>query len=70
MIERGITDRDALSVLRNGDIKGPISAGQSGGEWQCKVHCEIEGAREMGVATIVIGTERLFIKTVEWEDPR
>ena len=25
------------------------------------------GAREIGVVTVVIGTERMEIKTVEWE---
>ena len=70
MAERNITPRDALVVLRNGDIEGDITPGRSKGEWQCKVCFPIKGSREVGVATVVIETERLFVKTVEWEDPR
>jgi hypothetical protein len=70
LYERGITDLDALKVLRNGDNEGRITAGQSKAEWQCKVICEIERGRTAGVVTVVLQDRRLFIKTVEWEDPR
>ena len=69
MEERDITVRDALRVLRNGDIEGAITPGRSQGKWQCKVVFPIKGSREAGVATVVIEGERLFVKTVEWEDP-
>jgi len=68
MEERGITTLDALRVLRSGDIKGSIEAGNSKGEWRCKIVKQMKGAREIGVVTIVISTGRLFVKTVEWED--
>ncbi|MCW3846557.1 DUF4258 domain-containing protein [Sphingomonas sp. LB-2] len=68
MEERGITTLDALRVLRSGEIKGGIEAGQNAGEWKCKIIKQIKGTREVGVITIVMKTGRLFVKTVEWED--
>jgi len=56
MAECDLTIRDALRVSRQG-------------EWQCKVVFPIRGSREVGVAMVVIEGERLFVKTVEWEDP-
>jgi len=38
------------------------------GEWKCKMVYPIRGAREVGVVTIILKSDRLFIKTVEWED--
>lgn len=70
MEERGITDLDALRVLRTGDIVGPITAGKNKGEWKCKITAPIKGRREVGVATLLIRNRRLRIKTVEWEDIR
>jgi hypothetical protein len=67
--ERGIDMPDALTVLREGMIRDPIVAGRSPGEWKCKVVDKLEGSsRWIGVATVVIRNERLFILTVEWED--
>jgi Domain of unknown function (DUF4258) len=68
MEERGITTLDTLRVLRSGDIKGSIEAGNNKGEWRCKITKQMKGAREIGVVTIVMSAGRLFIKTVEWED--
>lgn len=70
MDERGITDLDALRVLRTGEIVGPIEPGRNKGEWKCKVTAPIKGRREVGVATLLIRNRRLRIKTVEWEDLR
>jgi len=69
MVLRGITDRDALGVLRAGEVKGNIEAGKARGEWKCKVTAPIKGSREAGVVTIVWANKKLFVKTVEWEDP-
>jgi len=68
MDERGITTLDALRVLRTGEIEGRIEAGQGLGEWKCKVVERRPRARAMGVATVVKQENRIFVKTVEWED--
>ncbi len=70
MEERGISDLDALRVLRRGQIEGDIEAGRSAGEWKCKVVARMTENRDVGVVTIVFSDRRLFIKTVEWEDLR
>lgn len=68
MEERGISRLDAIRALRVGDIVGAIEAGANPGEWKCKVVERRKGARALGVVTIVVNQDRLFIKTVEWED--
>lgn len=68
MEERDITTLDALRVLRSGDIVGDVKAGMSTGEWKCKVVARKKGSRAIGVATVVLRSGRLFVKTVEWED--
>ncbi|WP_113891626.1 DUF4258 domain-containing protein [Roseiarcus fermentans] len=68
MEERGITRLDALRVLRGGDIRGEIKAGRACGEWKCKVVMNLKGSRNIGVVTLVVKMQRLFVKTVEWED--
>ncbi|MCA3487208.1 MAG: DUF4258 domain-containing protein [Rhodobacter sp.] len=68
MEERNITTLDVLRVLRSGEIEGKIEAGQGLGEWKCKIVERRPRARAIGVATIVKKENRLFIKTVEWED--
>ena len=50
-------------------IDGAIVAGKKSGEWKCKVIRKAErSARWIGVVTVVIRDERLFVLTVEWED--
>ncbi len=66
---RGITDREAIKVLRLGELKGQIEAGSRPGEWKCKIVAPIKGSREIGVVTLVLVSGHLFVKTVEWEDP-
>lgn len=68
MDERGITDLDALRVLRTGEISGPIEPGKYAGEWKCKIVAPVKGRREVGVATLLIRNRKLRVKTVEWED--
>ncbi len=69
MEEREITTLDALRVLRTGEISGDIAPGKNVGEWKCKIVAGRRGSREIGVATVVLTAGRLFVKTVEWEDP-
>lgn len=68
MEERGIDRLDVIRVLKFGEIKGGIEPGRSAGEWKCKMAYRLKGSREIGVATVVLNSERLFLKTVEWED--
>lgn len=68
MEERGITNLDVLRVLRLGEIKGEIEPGKNEGEWKCKIVAQKRGSRQIGVVTLTSQAQRLFIKTVEWED--
>ncbi|MCH9694283.1 MAG: DUF4258 domain-containing protein [Gammaproteobacteria bacterium] len=70
MVERDITDLQILRVLRTGMIESEIEAGKNPGEWKCKMVAEIRGRREVGVVTICNNGQRLYVKTVEWEDMR
>jgi Domain of unknown function (DUF4258) len=69
-VERGIDLQDALTVLRLGEIAGPIGAGEGAGEWKCKVtgRSELSSSREIGVVVVVVRNHRLYLVTVEWED--
>jgi hypothetical protein len=65
---RDITDAMMFEVLRTGTIKGDVEPGKYPGEWKLKMAKTMKGQREVGVVTIVIREQKLFIKTVEWED--
>ena len=65
---RSITRVDVIRVLKRGHIDGSIDPGNHAGEWKCKVIANVKGSREIGVVTLVIGQERILVKTVEWED--
>ena len=65
---RMITRVDVIRVLRSGHIDGPIVLGNNPGEWKCKVVANVKGSRDIGVVTLVIGGDKLLVKTAEWED--
>lgn len=65
---RSITRIDVIRALKRGHIDGDVVAGQSPGEWKCKVVANVRGSRDIGVVTLVIGGDKLLVKTVEWED--
>jgi hypothetical protein len=70
---RDINTTVALRVLKTGDIDGPIRPGNDRGEWIVKMigpTSHERGARNVGVVTAVLGTETLFVMSVEWEDRR
>lgn len=67
MVEREIFDVDALRVLRNGNCEGEPERTQRD-EWKCKMVRRVRGTREVGVVVIITNTNRLFVKTIEWED--
>ncbi|MBI2801862.1 MAG: DUF4258 domain-containing protein [Gammaproteobacteria bacterium] len=69
MSERDIFIDDVFRVLRTGSVNAdPIRTDR--GEWQCKIAKRIKDTRSVGVVTIIFHEEKLFPKTVEWEDLR
>jgi hypothetical protein len=68
MEERGITDAQIYEVLRKGHVIDPPERTQFG-EWKCKMTRQLRGGREIGVVAIILSSAKLFLKTVEWEDP-
>jgi hypothetical protein len=69
MLEREIDDVDVFRILRKGHMSGePVPA--EPGEWKCKLAMRIKGARDVGVVAIILRSNRVFVKTVEWEDLR
>ncbi|RIY03485.1 DUF4258 domain-containing protein [Aureimonas flava] len=70
MAERDITIRQALYVLREGDVVGPIELGKYPGELKAKFIRNMRGRRDVGVVVLLVKNGRLNVKTVEWEDIR
>jgi hypothetical protein len=70
MVERDITDKMALEVMRKGYLKGAIEPGERAGEWKVKLVMEMRGRREVGVVVVVVESAKLRVITVEWEDVR
>ncbi|MBZ9739796.1 hypothetical protein LB563_11885 [Mesorhizobium sp. CO1-1-4] len=70
MHERDISIRVALTVIREGLVSGAIEAGNSQGEWKGKIVRNVKGRRDVGVVVLLIRNNKLFVKTVEWEDMR
>lgn len=70
MALRGLTDVEAINVLRLGEIKGlPWHEPEIGGR-ACKVAFRPRGSRVIGVVTVILDQGELLVKTVEWEDER
>lgn len=70
MALRGLTDVEAINVLRLGEIKGlPWHEPDIGGR-ACKVVFRPRGSRVIGVVTVILDVTGLLVKTVEWEDER
>jgi hypothetical protein len=67
MVERDIFDVDVFRILRTGHVDEPPEQTEQG-EWKCKVVLKIRGGRTAGVITIILHNNKLFVKTVEWED--
>jgi hypothetical protein len=68
MEERGFSSEDVYRGLRTGELSGRITRGENAGECRCKVVAQLRGSRKMGIVTIVVMNEYIFVKTVEWED--
>lgn len=67
MEERGVSDLEAYRILRTGHVS-EVPERTDKGEWKCKVIKKLRGQRVLGVIAIIIKHDRLFVKTVEWED--
>lgn len=70
MVERDISIRVALSVIRGGYLAGAIVAGSNTGEWKAKFVRKVPGRRDVGVVFLLVRNDALLVKTVEWEDVR
>ncbi|MBX3598258.1 MAG: DUF4258 domain-containing protein [Rhizobiaceae bacterium] len=70
MEERDISIRMAVTVIREGYLKGEVVAGKSQGEWKAKIVRNAKGRRDVGVVVLLFRNDRLLVKTVEWEDVR
>lgn len=68
MEQRGISIRQALTVLREGMVVGKIVPGQYPGELKAKIVRNMKGRREVGVVVLLIRNNHIRVKTVEWED--
>lgn len=70
MAKRGIMDAEVIRALRIGEISGlPWFEPEIGGR-ACKVVFQPRGSRGIGVVTVILESEILILKTVEWEDGR
>jgi hypothetical protein len=67
MREREIDVVDLFRVLREGYVEDQPEKTPHD-EWKCKITLKIKGRRTAGVVTIIMRNDRLFVKTVEWED--
>ena len=67
MVEREIFADDVYRVLRTGYVDGEPELTEQG-EWKCKVTLKLQNGRVAGVVTIILHKNKLFVKTVEWED--
>ena len=67
MNERDVTLKEVIDVLRKGYID-ELPTRTAHNEWQCKVTLKLRGIRAIGVVVIILINQRLFVKTVEWED--
>lgn len=64
-----ITDAEIYQVLELGSIEGIPRKGKNHGEWNVTVTFRQKGAREIGIATIVIDEDHdLFVITAMWRD--
>lgn len=69
MIERDFTPMELFEILRTGHVMEEPEATPRG-EWKCKVTKRLRGQRQAGAITVIMKGGSLFVKTVEWEDPR
>ena len=67
MDQRGIFRQDVLRILRGGYCDSEPEKTEYG-EWKCKMTLKIRGSRVAAVVVVILHDDRLFPKTVQWED--
>jgi hypothetical protein len=68
MLERDITLRTALKVLRTGAGAGPVRRGRLAGEWKLRFVADVKGREKVGVwVATTMETDRIVVVTVQWE---
>lgn len=70
MRERDISNRVALTVIREGVVMGDIEPGGYPGELKAKIVRNMRGRRDVGVVVLLVRNDCIVVKTVEWEDLR
>ena len=70
--ERSITQVDAMTILRQGNIEGTPELAANGTDWKVTVVRRMPGGRDAGAVTVIYRppSEELFVVTVEWMDKR
>lgn len=68
MWDRDISSIEVLEALRLGSIDGVPWTEPETSEQACKIVFKKKGSRTVGVVTILLAEDGLFVKTVEWED--
>ena len=70
MNEREIYDVDVLMALRSGTF-GMRRSGRNEASGSARyIIYRLRGSRDLGVVVIILKTDDLLVKTVEWEDLR
>lgn len=60
---------EGLSVLKFGEIDGPIVAGESAGEWKCQLITSLElRSSYVAAETVVVRQERVIVLSAKWID--
>jgi hypothetical protein len=67
LLEMEISDLDVLRSIGRGKLASPITFGRPG-EWQASVSMTPKGRSKMVAKVSIIGTEKLRIKNLSWEE--
>ncbi len=67
MYDRHILQRDALRVLREGQVADRPKVDDRTNDWKCKITKRLVGSKAIGVVTLIVKNDELVIITVEWE---
>ena len=62
-----VTVQDVLNILLTGVVaESPV---RDGDKWKVKVEKRVKETRDIGVVTLILeADDRVFVKTIEWED--
>jgi hypothetical protein len=65
---REITAKQAINVIRTGQLEGLPQKGRKAGEWVVNIWGHGFRNRDIRVVTVIIFEKKLFVKTVMWKD--